>query len=280
MELEQLQLHAILANHKKYKETNGAEGAIADLRGANLEEAYLEEENLEEGNLGGANLRWANLRWANLRWADLQGANLRWADLQGANLREANLGGANLREADLEEGNLGGANLRGANLREAYLEEGNLGGANLRGANLCGADLRGANLRGANLRGANLRGADLGEADLCIDQCLDEVPDLSKLPQHLMQFTKGSHYDQSEWCGTNHCIAGEAAIFVGSEDPGIGILAIKKAMPGFDLDVLYQRDSCAAKEELAKFVGEREISAANPRLLQLRDRSYNRTPCK
>jgi len=84
----------------------------------------------------------ADLRGANLRWAHLSGANLSGADLSGANLREANLSGANLREANLREANLREANLSGADLREANLRE-----ANLREANLSGANLREANLR-------------------------------------------------------------------------------------------------------------------------------------
>jgi uncharacterized protein YjbI with pentapeptide repeats len=56
-------LQEILANSKKYWETNGQEGAIADLRGADL-------------------------RGADLTDADLRGADLTDADLRGADLKE------------------------------------------------------------------------------------------------------------------------------------------------------------------------------------------------
>ena len=59
-----IDLPAVLAAHRRWRETNGADGQFA----------YLCD----------ADLRYADLRYADLRDADLRGANLRGADLCGA----------------------------------------------------------------------------------------------------------------------------------------------------------------------------------------------------
>jgi uncharacterized protein YjbI with pentapeptide repeats len=96
-------LQAILAAHQKWL-NNEAEGARADLRGANLSRA----------NLRGADLSCADLSCADLSCANLSRANLSCANLSRANLRDANLRGANLSGANLRDANLRGANLMGA----------------------------------------------------------------------------------------------------------------------------------------------------------------------
>jgi uncharacterized protein YjbI with pentapeptide repeats len=78
---------------------------------------------------------------ANGARANLDGANLYRANLYRANLYRANLDGANLYRANLGGANLYGANLDGANLDGAYLTRANLGGAYLDGAYLDGAYL-------------------------------------------------------------------------------------------------------------------------------------------
>jgi hypothetical protein len=117
--MDATKLAEVLASSKLYWETDGEQGAIADLRGADL---Y------------GADLTGATLTKATLYVADLYGANLSGANLYGANLSGANLSGANLS----------GANLTGATLTKATLYVANLSGADLTGANLRGADLYGA----------------------------------------------------------------------------------------------------------------------------------------
>jgi hypothetical protein len=109
-------LQEILANSKKYWETNGQEGAIADLTDADLAGADLRGADLTEADLRGADLTDADLRGADLRWADLRDAYLTDADLRGADLSNAVL-----RDADLTDADLGGADLRGADLRGADL---------------------------------------------------------------------------------------------------------------------------------------------------------------
>ncbi len=144
-------LENIIANHRRWLNSDGKDGEKAvliraklvgadfysvrlsranfqgaDLRGADLSEADLYEANFEDANLVDATLAWASLDGANLNWADLQGAELRWANLEGTNLT-----GANLRFADFE-------------------------GANLKGAKLCEADLYGINLKNTDMQGAIL----------------------------------------------------------------------------------------------------------------------------
>ena len=80
------ELERILAEHKRWIETDDMEGSRADLRNADLWGA-----NLWGADLWGANLWGADLRNADLRNADLGGANLWGADLWGANLRNADL---------------------------------------------------------------------------------------------------------------------------------------------------------------------------------------------
>lgn len=137
--MTQEKLNEILAAHKLWMDTDGANGVYANLRGADLH---------------GANLSGADLRCADLRGAALYGADLIDADLRCANLRGAALGGADLIYADL----------RDTDLRDTDLHDAALGGADLRDADLRDAYLRGADLSGASLGGADLRRADLSGA--------------------------------------------------------------------------------------------------------------------
>ena len=139
--MTQEELNAVLAAHKLWMNSNGADGVYADLRRADLH---------------GSNLSGADLRCADLRGAALYGADLSGADLRCANLRGAALGGAELLYADL----------RCANLRDTDMIDAALGGADLRDADLHCADLHGADLRSAKLSDADLSGASLGGADL------------------------------------------------------------------------------------------------------------------
>ncbi|MEC9019136.1 MAG: pentapeptide repeat-containing protein [Nitrospinota bacterium] len=113
-------LKQILSDHKKWLDSNGEEGAAANLKkrklkgavfvGANLKNAnfegaylygaYFKNANLEKSNLEGANLRGANLRWANLKNTNMKNTNLVRADLMQAELKETLLEGANLKMAE------------------------------------------------------------------------------------------------------------------------------------------------------------------------------------
>ena len=174
-------LKKILGEHKKWVESWGKEGSVANLSGARLSGTNLSEVHLSKAilayidlnwtNLSKANLSGANLYEADLSMADLNGADLGLATLIGANLSKAILSEANLSEAILSKANLSEANLSGAvlseaNLSGAYLSEADLSGAILNGTNLSGAYLSKANLSGTNLSGANLAGADLSGANL------------------------------------------------------------------------------------------------------------------
>jgi uncharacterized protein YjbI with pentapeptide repeats len=149
--LQKNELKTILADHRRWLDSEGKDGEKAalphavlvgadlfaaklsfiDLQGADLREALLSEADLYEANLRNANLAdavldWACLDYAKLKRASLQGADLRWANLEGANmsgcdLRFANLEGANLKDATLIEANLYGTNLNNTDLKGAIL---------------------------------------------------------------------------------------------------------------------------------------------------------------
>jgi nucleoid DNA-binding protein len=98
--------------------------------------------------------------------ADLYAAKLSFIDFQGADLREAVLSEADLYDANLRDTNLADAVLDWASLDGAKLQRASLQGADLRWANLEGANMSGCNPRFANLEGANLKDARLTEANL------------------------------------------------------------------------------------------------------------------
>ena len=88
-EITSKQLQKILEEHRKWVESKGKEGKIANLQGANLQKANLgfadlQEADLEKANLQGAFLQSANLQGAKLFGANLQGANLLYANLEGS----------------------------------------------------------------------------------------------------------------------------------------------------------------------------------------------------
>jgi uncharacterized protein YjbI with pentapeptide repeats len=188
-------LAKILADHKKWLETDGKEGERADLRRAylgvanlnkaNLSEAWLGKVNLNRADLNEANLSEAWLLEANLEFANLRQANLSKADLEFANLSAAypigaNLSEANLRKAVLIWADLTEADLSNTFLAEAYLSEANLSGAKLSRSEMCNfsastvpnevlvgaADLSRANLSKADLTETNLVWVNLSGADL------------------------------------------------------------------------------------------------------------------
>lgn len=68
------EIQAQIDNHKLWLETDGREGAIANLSSANLSSA----------DLSSADLRFADLSFADLSFADLRFANLRFANLRSA----------------------------------------------------------------------------------------------------------------------------------------------------------------------------------------------------
>jgi uncharacterized protein YjbI with pentapeptide repeats len=135
--LSQVELTEILAQHRKWVESEGKQGRGADLRDADLR---------------GANLETTNLQGADLRGADLERAYLAKANLQGALLFKANLQGADLPDADLRGARLEKANLQGAHLYGASLQRAILTGADLRGTELDGAKFREAILQDTKLR--------------------------------------------------------------------------------------------------------------------------------
>lgn len=188
------ELAAIVAAHKTWLKSKGAEGQQADLRNADLSEASLRGADLQRALMTGADLTRADLRGANLRKLDLQGVCLSRADLTGAtltlaNLRDVNLSDARARRADLSRtdlchADLSGASLQGADLSRALLREADLRRANARDASFADADLSGCRgLLIGQLGGANLGGAIL-PPELKFEG-LSNVAEVSKGTQNL-----------------------------------------------------------------------------------------------
>ena len=205
-EISDEEFQHILSEHKRWVESEGEEGNIADfskrdlsrtdlsktcLRGvnfsyahlleanlsrtdltkANLSKAYLMGADLSQAILNSADLSRAYLWYSNLSNAKLSHANLVKADLNSANLSKADLTKANLSKAGLSMVDLNNAHLWDTNLRHANLSDANLSYAHLKGNNICraqlwGADLSKARLWSVNLSNAHLRGSNLSEASL------------------------------------------------------------------------------------------------------------------
>lgn len=131
-------LQVALHDHALWVDSNGAEGARADLSDAKLSGSYQSGRILRN-----CNLSWAWMAHYDFVLADLAGANLMGTDLRFCNFRGADLSGATLRGAKLTESNFGTALIDG-------------------GAGRPASDRRPANLTGAGLTKAELTGTDLG----------------------------------------------------------------------------------------------------------------------
>ena len=121
--VSQEELRGILELHKLWLETEGKEGAQADLSycdlsNADLTYAVLTNANLRYANVSNANLRCANLTNANLTNADLSDTNLRYANLSNADLSNTNLYKTNLFYAKVD--NMIGINNVGTENRTVY----------------------------------------------------------------------------------------------------------------------------------------------------------------
>jgi hypothetical protein len=110
------ELNNVLADHKKWLESNGRKGCCANLRHSDLRHADLSCADLRHADLSCAYLSCADLHRATLFHAKLFGADLRSANLYEADLRHANLSCANLYDADLRHADLSYTDLRSADL--------------------------------------------------------------------------------------------------------------------------------------------------------------------
>src|SRR5581483_8151270 len=118
-------LDNILAEHKRWLDTKGEAGRLADFTSYG-----------PGGNVVGAHLVGADLKWANLNRARLTNVNLGRTDLFDANLSEAVLAGSDLTEANLATADMTGADLTGADLTGAQLGFAKLAGVHFEPKNL------------------------------------------------------------------------------------------------------------------------------------------------
>lgn len=144
-------VESALAEHARWVQSDGQQGARAALARAGLAGCELSGRTLQKADLAGADLRRARLHGADLRGADLTGA-----DLHGADLTDARLDGATLDDADIAGARLARARLDGARLQavrgfsQAQLRDASLEGAlGLTADDLAGADLTGVHLPAA-----------------------------------------------------------------------------------------------------------------------------------
>jgi uncharacterized protein YjbI with pentapeptide repeats len=160
------QLDLILEEHELWLDSEGQQGARANLDYVNLQKADLFHVNLRGASLRGANMQKLNLVYTDLSDADLEGANLQNANLCDTNLQNANCRKANLQYADGYNANFQAANLTEANLQQAKFDNSNLQAATLSKANLQNVSLSRANLQKADLQNSILHGANLDSANL------------------------------------------------------------------------------------------------------------------
>jgi uncharacterized protein YjbI with pentapeptide repeats len=155
-------LPALIAQHERWVESEGREGAQLDLSGFDLRTApplagaELAALKASDSVFYGLNLMGIGLQAAQLDRADLRSCNLRGADLRGISLK-----GARLTNADLRECRLGPLIVKDKQKVITHLDRAILRNADLRGADLSEAVLRACDLSNANLTGARLDDADL-----------------------------------------------------------------------------------------------------------------------
>lgn len=92
----------VLAEHRRWIESDGAKGQRAMLGDYDLSDAPLGAALLQDANLSGVRLCKASLHSADLRGAYMQDADLRGCNLVGADLRDANLYGVDITDAIID----------------------------------------------------------------------------------------------------------------------------------------------------------------------------------
>lgn len=155
-----------LAEHARWRASDGGEGTRLDLSGADLTGA----------DLAGANLAGAVLSSADLYRARLVGTDLSGADLSAAFAAEADLTGADLTGAYLRR-----ADFTGATLVDARMHRASCISTDFSGADLTGADLSRAYLVKAVATGTTLARVNWAEADVHRLLLLDAVIDPARV---------------------------------------------------------------------------------------------------
>jgi uncharacterized protein YjbI with pentapeptide repeats len=151
-----------LEAHVKFIETDGLEGAPANLSGVDMRPlACMAHLNLAAIRARKTTFYGLDLRGVKFQGAQLEGADFRAANLESADLRGANLSGANFSGAILSDCNMGPLIIDAARRLPTQLVEANLQRSDLRGADLAQAVLDRANVTGARLQGVEMAGASV-----------------------------------------------------------------------------------------------------------------------
>lgn len=160
-------LTIVLDRHKKWLESNGEDGDIADLCDMDMSCADFSYRDFREVNFSRSDLRHSNFSSANLRKTVFHKSILGYVEFTNADLSESDLSHSNLSYAGLSE-----TKLNHANLCNAFLFT-----TNLRGSDLTCADLTNAALFSANFTGANFDKTKLSSTYLA--QTVFSLTDLS-----------------------------------------------------------------------------------------------------
>jgi uncharacterized protein YjbI with pentapeptide repeats len=167
-EITDEELETILAEHKKWLETDGREGKRADLA---------------RTNLSGKSLFKADLRQAFLIDSDLSGADLGNAKFQEALLDRTVFKNAKIYETNFQDAKLPKANFEAVTLLISNFENAVLENANLQKAKMIDINgLNTADLQDCNFEGAiGLKGAEFARADITGAKLPEDIRDFKIL---------------------------------------------------------------------------------------------------
>jgi uncharacterized protein YjbI with pentapeptide repeats len=198
-------IEKILADHQKWLETNGTDGAQINLKKADLSKALLTSANLQkarfdecvfnEAYLWSANFSSAHVIDTNFNKAYLAATKFWNTFLYDVNFTNAYLWYSKFSAGSTIRANFTNANIAYANLNKTYLTETNFTGANLSNTDLSEATLSGTILSGADLRGTDLREATFNPETLPLTNTIASAKNLSTLryseiPNKLIELRK------------------------------------------------------------------------------------------
>lgn len=195
-------LEAILFEHEKWLNSNGAEGTRATLENLDLTKTHLDRISfsLYGKNLSKALIKRVNLTGSYLESVKLSGANLQRVVFECANLNkstvvkakcydcvfnnsfilDAELGKSTFEKCQFKKARLDGSDLSNSNFSQSNFEEATLLGTKLHESNFQDANFeKVTGLLGSQLAGANVSGAKIPE-DIRKFEGLARIEELSK----------------------------------------------------------------------------------------------------
>jgi uncharacterized protein YjbI with pentapeptide repeats len=152
-----IDVQTALRDHALWVDSDGEEGARADLSDHDLSREDLRHVYLSGANLKGCNLSGADLSDGTIELIDLANAKLDGTNFRRATMRGANLKGVSAKECILTYADLSPIELTGPDgQKTGQIRKTDLSGADLQGAVLVRTMMQDVNLEGANLVGTIL----------------------------------------------------------------------------------------------------------------------------